>query len=397
MKKGSLRPLNEFTVFFKGLDFLTVIGDVPHIDYLECSSTIKNLDKIMEGLGVPFHSTAKRRVYFNPDTGIEVSFSKKRGKGTRHVSVSFKGHACLESMKSMDKKIRNVIDYLWKNLGVQSVPKVTRLDIAVDIIGAKVFEVLPDFENDAYKVESHNDTGYTHDKFYKDKSNPSLLTGIRIKNSRCLITAYERNLTLNTDQRSIHYIDYYKEIYGDAKNVLRVETRMFKELCKYFNVAFFTNKKELKLILQETLAFFIKNHRFTFKGEAMESIDELYCIDNYKSLKTLEKELDLNIPLSQIAFHQPNPNVHGKTKTLAKAMVANKTTSEVSIMYVIKDLKEMIEEVADDVEKQTQMYKNAQEVFGISEEQIRKNMDEWIELKEEIRRLGRCEAKINPK
>ena len=392
--KKRLKPLKDFTVFFKGIDWLTVIGEIPHIDYLESEIDIKAIDKTMDELGVPFHSLAKRRVYFNPDTGVEVAFSKKRGKGSKMVSISLKGHACLESMESMEKKIKNIVNFIWKKLGVMSIPKVTRLDIAVDIIGAKVFDVIPDFENPDYKVESHNDTGYTHDKFYKDKNNPSLQTGARIKNSRCLITCYERMLTMNLDQRSIHYIQYYNEIYGEAQNVLRIETRMFKELCKYFNVAFFTGEKDLKTILQETMAHFIKSHRFLYKGKPLKSIDEIYCMDNYKSLKTLEKELDLKIPLSQIAFNQVNPNVQGKLRTLAKAMLANKTTSEVSIMYTMVDLKKMIEQEADNVEERTKMFKNAMDVFGVDEQYLQQNTKEWESLKEEIRNLGQCKAKV---
>ena len=348
----------------------------------------------MNELGVPFHSLAKRRVYFNPDTGVEVAFPKKRGKGSKMVSISLKGHACLESVESMEKKIKNIINFIWQKLGVISIPKVTRLDIAVDIIGAKVFDVIPDFENPDFKVESHNNTGYTHDKFYKDKSNPSLQTGARIKNSRCLITCYGRMLTMNLDQRSIHYINYYQEIYGEAKNVLRIETRMFKELCKYFNIAFFTDEKDLQTILQETMAHFIKSHRFLYKGKPIKSIDTIYCMDNYKSLRTLEKELDLKIPLSQIAFNQVNPNVQGKLRTLAKAMLANKTTSEVSIMYAMVDLKKMIEQEADNIEERTKMFKNAMDVFGISQNYLEQNSKEWESLKEEIRNLGQCKAKV---
>lgn len=140
--KKRLKPLKDFTVFFKGIDWLTVIGEIPHIDYLDNEIDITTIDSVMDELGVPFHSLAKRRVYFNPDAGVEVAFSKKRGKGSKMVSISLKGHACLESMESMEKKIKNIVNFIWQKLGVMSIPKVTRLDIAVDIIGAKVFDVI---------------------------------------------------------------------------------------------------------------------------------------------------------------------------------------------------------------------------------------------------------------
>lgn len=117
-------------------------------------------------------------------------------------------------------------------------------------------------------------------------------------------------------------------------------------------------------------------------------------MDNYKSLKTLEKELDLKIPLSQIAFNQVNPNVQGKLRTLAKAMLANKTTSEVSIMYAMVDLKKMIEQEADNVEERTKMFKNAMDIFGVNEKLLQQNSKEWESLKEEIRNLGQCKAKV---
>ena len=142
------------------------------------------------------------------------------------------------------------------------------------------------------------------------------------------------------------------------------------------------------------MAHFIKSHRFLYKGKPIKSIDELYCMDNYKSLKTLEKELDLKIPLSQIAFNQVNPNVQGKLRTLAKAMLANKTTSEVSIMYAMVDLKKIIEQEAKNVEERTKMFKNAMDVFGLDEKYLRKNSKEWESLKEEIRNLGQCKAKV---
>ena len=40
-------------------------------------------------------------------------------------------------------------------------------------------------------------------------------------------------------ESAVFDVDYYRKLYGDAEKVLRIEVRLKKELCEYFNIAYY--------------------------------------------------------------------------------------------------------------------------------------------------------------
>lgn len=127
----------ETTSLKPKIDWLTVIGDIPHINYLTDSLQIGMVDDIIEGqLGIPLFDIKTRRVYLCTNRGIEISFERLRGAGTPSIQIKLKGTFFLNTNNKSEEKIRTLIDFLWERFSIKAAPRVSRLDVAVDIFDA---------------------------------------------------------------------------------------------------------------------------------------------------------------------------------------------------------------------------------------------------------------------
>lgn len=363
------------------LDWLTVIGDIPHIDYSTDSVHVNLLNEIIEEeLGIPFYEQKKRRVYLNKDHGIEISFGKKRGSGNKFISVVFKGHAFLCTNEEAVEKIRRVINFIWEKLSIKSAPKVSRFDVAVDIIGKQIHQVFPDLRNKRYEFISNTNQKYkpSYDIFCKDPNDMSKWTGARISNSKFQIKLYERMLTLHKKMRQPVYIDYYQKMYGDQKNVLRVET-MFKKgsTISFFAVGFFIKNEPLDQLLKNCLAHFYHHHRIKDwkKNEYLENWQILYFAHEYKSLKTYEKEIELGMSVSDFEFAQTSKDYNSKIYSLARTLVASKRKEDHHLDDVRRKLPHFIKDVEEKVAIRESNYQKTRLVFSSYIET--KDPNEW--------------------
>ena len=378
-----VKALKRYKILPPRLDWLTVVGDTPHLNYLTDKKTQEFLDNLFEHLNIPFYKQLSRRVYFNPETGIEIAFQKKRTTGEAMISVTFKGHACLESNETMKTKVHNLIKQIWGVLGIETPPKVTRFDIAIDILSAKVTDILPNLGFKRYTFSGKGKTKIKHQKFYANPDEPSLQTGMRVHNSRFTVTAYERLLTLNLRQRKQVYLDYYKELYGDADNVLRIETRLNNDAnTEYFTKAFFLSEKLLGEILRETLANFSYHHRIydENKFDYVKNWDQLFFHEEAKNMKTLKKELDLKEEFLAGPLEYTNHALMGSLRKVAKAMVNRNATSPIAVALYAKHLEKMIIEEKRIKDAADTNKAIAQRLFDIDPERVEEQRMELAKI-----------------
>lgn len=370
--------LKSFEIFEPRLDWLSVLGDTPHIDR---EDDLEALVKFFDSIG--FHKMKKRdRPTFRSNIyGIEVSFGRKRKTGNNFIKIEFQGQFFADSMERSELKIKNFIDLIWKNFGVLTAPKVTRIDLSTDIKNISHKDLFPDFANERYcfVTNSKNKPKIKHSKHYDNDDKPSEETGISVSNSRFEFAIYERLLKLDKYAKVEHkawYVDYYRKLYDEAHRVLRIEVRVKKELCEFFNIAFFVDKMPLALVVKKSLAHFNHHHRIydSEKECFLEHIDKLFYREEYQSIKSLKLQNNIEDNLERLHFSNPSSNLSPALTHIARVLIANGETGINSLANLMMDVQFKINKEVDNVRKNMIDQKRTEEIFKFDKvEQLKRS------------------------
>lgn len=363
----------NLSIYEPRLDWISVVGDIPHIDR-EAEEQMILL--FMSSIG--FHKMEKRDrlTYRSNIFGIEIAFGRKRNTGVRFLKIEFQGQFFADSLENCDVKIKSFVALIWQTFGVQSPPKITRIDIATDILNISHKDLFPDFSDKKYQIitNSKQSPKFSHSKHYSDQNNPSEETGISVFNSRFEFALYERLLKLDQYSKIPHkrgYVDYYRGLYQGASKVLRIEIRLKKELCEYFNIAYFLELKPLPEIIKKTLAFFNHHHRIKDieENEFLSSIDKLFFRDEYESIKTLKISNNIGLDLDKLHFSNPYADINPALTFIARTQIACGRTSNADLTEILLSLKKKIHKEVENVEDKFIQQKRTQELFYFDKEQ----------------------------
>lgn len=403
-----MKSLKNFEVLEPRLDWLTVIGDIPHIHWKNDIATRFYLDYLfIEYLGIPLEKDGDRRVYYSRDLGIEIALSKKRGTGVPYISITFKGHACIYSNETLSKKIRDTIYTIWQKLAIEHIPKVTRLDIAIDILGASVTDVLPNFSNERYEFISSGKID--HMKYFRKPGKPSVQTGLTLNAANYSITCYERIITLKKPKRTENYIAYYKDLYGNHPQVLRIESSIKRStLTDIFQHNFFLNpekidKKTMELkesqmdetnsdtqtntedqteltpLLEKILFLFGIKHRVydSKKDKYVLNWDRLFYQKVFKGeeLKTIKNSLDYDPKKYKFEKSKRGYNLKGSKSRFARALIQQNRDKGLELEYEIMDFKRVIKVERSKLRDAERAYNKLQERYNLTPEEIKKRRE----------------------
>lgn len=382
------KDISKFTALEPRLDWISIVGDIPNILY-EQADVSGHIEKQFSEWGFVRMKKREKLAFRSDLFGTEISLGKKRNSGDRFVKIEVQGKGCSDSVENTEAKIKEMIKKVWAFLGVATPPHATRIDIAVDIMGAKCSDIFPDLADNKTKLVSatkETKPSLSLAKFYKDTNNLSEQTGFTIGNSRFAICVYDRILALN--DKYIHqengkaYCDYYSRLYGSHKKVLRIETRLSKELCDFFNISFFSEQKSLRDILPLCLAHF--NHTHHFKnvetGKNIETIDSLYFSENYKSIKTLRSELEMDVKLEKLFFNPGSKNHELRIGQLARSLVRSGKTSKEDLKEVFKLLLQALKFSSSALEKEILDFKKTCEFMKFQEGKQKEREMEFLKV-----------------
>lgn len=337
--------IDKYTVLEPRLDWISIVGDIPDIAY-EDDDVFHKIENQFCDWG--FARIKKRdRLVFRCDLmGIEISLGKKRNSGDRFVKIEIQGKGCADSIKNTEAKIKEIIKKVWDFLGVETPPHATRIDLAVDILGAKLKDIFPDISNKRYELISNSVKSkrptLNLSKYHRNPYDLSEQTGFTVGNSRFEICCYDRILAIKdkylNQENGAAYCEYYLKLYSGYERVLRIETRASKELCEFFNIAFFANKNSLREIIPQALAHFNHHHSFkdVVKDKPLEHLDRLYFSDKFKTIKTLKNELELDFNIEKLFFNLGSKNYEVRISQLARSLVRTGRTTKNDIMAVMK-------------------------------------------------------------
>ncbi len=393
MRKLNLSKLN---ILEPRLDWLSVLGDIDHLDR---DRSLPVLVEYFKSLG--FHQMAKRdRPTFRSNIyGIEVSFGRKRKTGIIFIKIEFQGQFFADSTERSEEKINLFVDKLWKQFGVSTPPKVTRIDLATDIFDISHKKIFPDFAKERYQMitNSKNAPKIKHAKYHANSDCPSEETGISVYNSRFEFALYERIIKLDDYAKVPHkawYVNYYRKEYEGALKVLRIETRLKKELCEYFNVAFFVDKKPLKETIKKSYAHFNHHHRFfdTKTNSFVEHIDRLYYREEYESIKTLKQKKNKEDDLQTLHFTKKTRDINPSTTQIARTLIANGHTSASDIIEVAKNIQDKIIKEADFVHQRMNEHKKTMDLFSFDPDEQRKQSIKFYELSMQLGKIQKEHA-----
>lgn len=386
------KNISKFKVLEPRLDWISIVGDIPNILY-ELPDVSGLIEKQFSEWGFVRMKKREKLAFRSDLFGTEISLGKKRNSGDRFIKIEVQGKGCSDSVENTEAKVKEMIKKVWAFLGVATPPHATRIDLAVDVMGAKCGDIFPDLADSKVKLISSSKEkkpSLSLAKFYKDTTNLSDQTGFTIGNSRFEICVYDRILALN--DKYIHqengraYYDYYIKLYGNHKKVLRIETRLSKELCDFFNISFFSEKKNLRDILPLCLAHF--NHTHHFKnvdtGENIETIDTLYFSENYKSIKTLKSELQMDIDLKKLFFNLGSKNYELRIGQLAHSLVRSSKTSREDLKEVFKLLLQALKFSNSALEKEVLDFKKTCEFMKFQEGKQKERELEFLKVVNEL-------------
>lgn len=388
--------LDQFSILEPRLDWISIIGEIPHIFYDDPDVKTEIETKFYDW-GLAKLPKRDRLTFRSNIMGMEISLGKKRNSGNRYVKIEIQGKGCADSIEHTESKIKEVVEKVWSYLGVTTPPHATRIDIAVDVLGAKVTDIFPDLSKKRYALVSNSAKSkrptLVLSKHYSNTTDLSDQTGFTIKNSRFVVCVYDRILALNDkyehQENGAAYCAYYNELYKGYDRVLRIETRASKELCDFFNMAFFTNKKTLREILPEALAHF--NHHHSFKdvvnNKPLEHLDRLYFSNQYKSIKTLKSELGLDLKIEKLFYNFGSSHYEIRIKQLARSLVRSGKTSKEDLQAVVHLLLLSINDSASDLEGEIEAFKKTCAFLNFHPEEQEKQKEEFLNAVRELRIL----------
>lgn len=393
MKAKARFNIDKFTILEPRLDWISIVGDIPEIYYEEETQREVIKNKFHDW---GFDEITKRHslTFRNDFWGVEISFYKRRNTGDKQLKIEVQGKGCCNSTNATEEKIRSITQKVWSFLGVPTPPRATRLDFAVDILEAKLTDIFPDIASKKYKLitNSKKKSDLTLSKYYKNPEDLSEETGFTLNNSRLDICVYDRIFALNDkyklQQNGIHYVKYYEELYGASPRVLRIETRVKKRLCDYFNIAFFAGKMPLKEALPQSLAHFNSHHRFfnTETNQPLEHLDRLYFRSEFKTIKTLQSNLNPNLKLKEIFFKHSEHNLEVRIIQLARAIIKNEKTSPGDFRLIMEGLKQAINKESFNLKVEMEQFLKSCAFFSLDPTEQNKLKLEFFKLVEELKK-----------
>lgn len=370
------------------LDWLSVIGDTPHI---ERERDEFKITETMNKWGFIKLNDKTRLTYRSETWGIEVSFMLKRRTSTSFIKIEFQGQYFATKPEICNSNIMTFIDKCWAEFGVLTPPKATRIDMAIDVIDSTVREILPDISNPKFALMTNTKKEHKPKltKFYSDESNIHSETGMSIFNSRYQIVVYNRTEKLTQyakKENKQSYCKYYNDLYSGLKTVHRIELRLHKELCDYFNIQLFSCSQKINDILPECLAFFHHHHKFitTANEKPIAHLENLFSKKKYKSIKQVlsEKSIEMKSTYTNAKYYNINPSI----KYIAKFLISNGKTN-------IQDRKEIMLMLKLAIDEQIWVYldelKNEKKTFEL----FKFNFPNQMDLAEEfLRRSAELKA-----
>lgn len=389
MKQINFKKLK---IFDPRMDWLSVIGDIPHINR-ETNEELTAITEIMKKIGFEPMAKRDRPVFRSNIYGIEISFGKKRKTGSPFVKIEFQGQFFADTMENCDHKIKTFVQFIWQAFGVQTAPKISRIDIATDILNVGHKDLFPDFADKRYSIVTNTKQPmYNHSKHYLKEDDPHEETGISVNNSRFEFALYERLLKLDHYELTPHkrwYVDYYRKLYGDAGKVLRIEVRLKKELCEYFNIAYFVDDQPMIDLLKKSLAHFNHHHRIkdNLKDEFLKSFDKLFFREEYESIKTLKLSHNIETDLARLHFSNPYTSVSGALTFIARHLIANRTTTNQDIVELFKIVKKKIVTEADSVENDLINQRKTHNIFKFDQEKSEIYSQLFSDFTTQLRRI----------
>lgn len=381
------------------LDWLTVIGDLPD-DFFENESRKENALQLMKELLLTSSSPRHQNItdgvenkFLNNQIGVQINILRKPQKRTPYIKVLLKGHFFLGTTEEIDQNVKQIIRVVWENLHIITPPKCTIIDIAIDRLGKSVDKSLPPFRRNNYEMRMKGgaSTPKLKIKQYSYKLHgETIKTGHSYSTSRFIINNYDRRETLNEDQRSITYIQYYEELYEGYEHVSRVELRLKKE-SKIFNQIYFTKQGlDLASSLTFTLAHFYKNHRFYYKDKPINQYEKLFKIKDYTPLKKLKEIYPLKEEIQSVIKlkNARSKNAKAIPSRVAKELFQlDSLDNEMLIEYFIKIL-DGIKSESWSYLKELQNLKKAVHHYTVSEEAKQDHIKELDKMEKFIR--SRC-------
>ena len=383
--------LDLLEVFDPRLDWMSVLGNISHIDR---ESELPTLIKFFNSIGFHKMENRKRPTFRCNIHGIEVSFGRKRKSGQNYVKIEFQGQFFAQSMEQAEPIIKSFVKLIWETFGVMTPPKVTRLDYATDIKNISHKELFPDFADERYYfvTNSKNKPKLTHAKHYDNEDDPTDETGVSVDNSRFEFAIYERLLKLNKYAKISHkdwYVDYYKKLYGDADRVLRIEVRVKKELCEYFNIAFFVDDMPLQEVVKKSMAHFNHHHRIydSEKECFLEHIDKLFYREEYQSIKALKLANNVEDDLEKLHFTNIATDINPALTQIARTQVANEATGIHSLIEIMMNLQNKINKEVDNVRMNVINQQKTEKVFNFKKEEQKKRAENFSKFSQKLNQL----------
>lgn len=400
--------LNKLKVLSPRMDWLSVLGDVPHIDR---EKDKENLIQIFHQMG--FHKTDYReRLSFRTNVhGIEIMFGRTPKTGSRFLKIEFQGQFFADSMENCEKNIRSVVNKLWFILGVKTPPRVTRVDIAIDILDITHKKLWPDFTQKRYEIVSNTKEPprLKIAKYYLDPEDRTIQTGVSIKSSRFEFALYERLEKLKEYDKIPHklwYCRYYRDLYQEAWNVLRIEVRLKKNQAEYFCNAFFIANYTIDESIKRSLAHYNHHHRFLDKktNKYIKHIDQLFYNEEYESIKTLRDKHNVETDLRGLHFPTVTTDFNPATTQIANSLIMQGRTSESDLEEIKENIAVKIVKNSEKVQSEIIAQRKTENLFNFCrenqkeyEENYKKTMQELNSMQNEHEHKRRViKEKMNP-
>jgi hypothetical protein len=385
--------LSKLSIFSPRLDWLSVLGSIPHIDR---ERDLEFIETFFKEAGFEKVKNRKRPVFRSNVYGIEISFGRQKKTGGTFLKIEFQGQFFADSMDNSEIKINNVINTLWKQFGVSSPPNTTRVDIAIDILDVSHKTIFPDLSKKQYQILTNCKfpPKLKHAKYYNDGYDKEKETGISVYNSRYEFALYERLTKLEEYAKVPHklwYVEYYKKLYDEAVNdVLRFEVRLKKKLCDYFTHAFFIAKDPINDVIRQSLAHFNHNHRIYFINskkvmKPIKHIDQLFFRDDYQSIKQLRDDHNVETDLRGLHFPKNTTDLNPATTQIANALIVLGRTNPSDIEEINKNIEKKIIQNAEEIEKEIINQRKTENLFNFNREKQKEYEENYLETMHELR------------
>lgn len=332
MKKTTQKK--TFAVLQERLDFINVLGDSSHINHSSEIGFQKLKDYFNVTHGFDYDRRKRDVLFFSPKGSrtIIVEFTRNRQNSSPIIKVKFTGSFLYGCQREREGEIRNFIERVWNDLGIESLPYSNEFDIAIDTLGASFEEIGIDLNSNKWKLINKKNARfkYSSQPFHNNPNDLSEKTGQVVEATRFKFRWYDRILAMEQKYKKEEYQEYcayYYELYDSFNRVLREEVKLKKELCSLFNVLFWGSKKSFDITLPACLSLFIKSHQFinTKTGKPNKRMEENFYLKENTSLRKTQMNLgEEGSPLYTLKYNPPKYNKKILAQKLALAHLAEK-------------------------------------------------------------------------